>query len=140
MLQCLIVRALAGIASAEDGPSGVMRAPRPSGKRAYSILVAPISGQYPALAVLRPAVCLIVVDPELQKPLPAEHLRAFFGLTEAEARLAIRMAAGEDLRSAASRLEITYGTARARLAAIFHKTETRRQGELVRVLLSACAF
>ena len=139
-LQRLIARALAGIAAPEDGPGGVMRAPRPSGKRAYSILVAPIAGRYPALAVLRPAVCLIVADPEVQKPLPAEHLRAVFGLTGAEAKLAVLLASGEELRSAAARLEITYGTARARLAAIFQKTDTRRQGELIRLLLGACAF
>lgn len=40
------------------------------------------------------------------------------------------------LRSAATKLGITYGTARARLAEIFQKTETRRQAELVRLLLS----
>jgi DNA-binding CsgD family transcriptional regulator len=68
--------------------------------------------------------------------LPADRLRAAFGFTEAEARLAALMAAGEDLRSAAEALEITYGTARMRLAQIFDKTETRRQGELIKLLLT----
>jgi DNA-binding CsgD family transcriptional regulator len=139
-LQGLIARALSGIASPEDGPGGVMRAPRPSGKRSYTILVTRIAGRYPALAVLRPAVCIVVADPEAQRPLSANHLRAVFGLTEAEARLAVWLASGEDLRSAAARLKITYGTARARLAAIFQKTETRRQAELIRLLLGACAY
>jgi hypothetical protein len=31
---------------------------------------------------------------------------------------------------------ITYGTARARLAEIFQKTETRRQGQLITLLLT----
>ena len=113
-----------------------MRAPRPSGKRPYAIVVAPLNSFYPGLAVLRPAVCVIIADPEAERPLPAERLRAVFGLTEAEAKLAAMLTTGEDLRAAAARLEITYGTARARLAAIFSKTETRRQGELIRLVLS----
>ena len=51
-----------------------------------------------------------------------------------------RLAAGEGLRSAAQSLGITYGTARARLAEIFQKTETRRQGELVNLLLTTLAL
>ncbi len=139
-LQGLIARALAGIASPQDGPGGVMRAPRPSGKRPFAILVTPVSGRYPALAVVRPAVCIVIADPEAQKQLPADHLRVVFGLTEAEARMAALLASGEDLRSVAARLEVTYGTARARLATIFQKTQTKRQGELIRLVLAVCAL
>jgi DNA-binding CsgD family transcriptional regulator len=139
-LQCLIARALSGIATPEDGPGGVMRAPRPSCKRAYAILVAPVAGRYPALALLRPGVCIVIADPEAQRALPADHLRVLFGLTEAEAKLAALLASGEELRTVAARLEITYGTARARLAAIFQKTQTRRQGELIRLVLTVCVL
>ncbi|MGH7727595.1 MAG: hypothetical protein ACREM2_02220 [Vulcanimicrobiaceae bacterium] len=45
------------------------------------------------------------------------------------------MARGADLREAADELHITYGTARSRLAEIFQKTETCRQGELIELLL-----
>jgi DNA-binding CsgD family transcriptional regulator len=62
-----------------------------------------------------------------------------FGLTEAEARLADVLAAGEDLRAAALKLRITYGTARTRLAEIFQKTNTHRQAELVTLLLTLSA-
>ena len=41
------------------------------------------------------------------------------------------MANGETLREAASRLGITYNTARAHLRAIFAKTGTTRQAELL---------
>lgn len=138
-LEALIARATGGVPTIADGPGGIMRAPRPSGKRAYVISVAGIRGKYPALALLRPAVCVMIADPEAAQPVPAQRLRALFGLTEAEARLAALLAAGEDLRASAGRLEITYGTARTRLAAIFDKTQTRRQGELIRLLLAACA-
>jgi DNA-binding CsgD family transcriptional regulator len=63
-------------------------------------------------------------------------LQSAFGLTEAEARLATLLADGIELRVAAEILGITYGSARTRLAEIFQKTETKRQGELIRLLLS----
>jgi len=137
-LQGLIAQVLsAGPSPANRG--GIMRAPRPSGKRPYVILVAPVSPKYPALTVLRPAVCIVITDPDGQKPLPQQRIQAAFGLTAAEARLASLLASGVELRSAAAELKITYGTARVRLAEIFHKTETRRQGELIRLLLSTLA-
>jgi DNA-binding CsgD family transcriptional regulator len=49
----------------------------------------------------------------------------------------VQLAAGDDLRTAAANLGITYGTARVRLANVFNKTDTRRQGELIGLLLTA---
>jgi len=137
-LQTLIAGVLSG--AALPGVGGVMRAPRRSGKRAYGILVAPIAGRYPGLTAFRPAVCIIITDPETRTSLPSDRLRGAFGLTEAEAMLAALLATGEELRSAAAKLGITYGTARARLAEIFQKTDTRRQSELVSVLLTTLAM
>jgi DNA-binding CsgD family transcriptional regulator len=122
------------------GSGGSLRVARPSGKRAYAVLVSPLSTRYAALSALRPAVCIVIADPDAKNPLSARCLQASFGLTEAEARMAALLAAGENLRVTATRLGITYGTARARLAEIFQKTETRRQGELVKVLLATAAL
>lgn len=123
---------------AHPGKSGgVMRASRPSGKRAYAILVDPAACQHPALSFVRPAVCVVISDLEAQEHLSVDRLQAAFGLTGAEAKLAALLAAGEALRPSAAKLGITYGTARARLAEIFQKTQTRRQGELVRILVVA---
>jgi DNA-binding CsgD family transcriptional regulator len=66
-------------------------------------------------------------------------LRSVFGLTQAESALAALLAAGDDLRSAAEKLAISYGTARTRLAEVFQKTQTHRQGELIQLLLSTLA-
>jgi len=116
-----------------------MQTGRASGKRPYVILVCSLSRQFPALTSVRPAVCVVITDPDAQKPLPEDRIQSVFGLTAAEARLASLLASGVDLRSAAEMLKITYGTARVRLAEIFHKTETRRQGELIRLLLTTLA-
>src|SRR6476469_10394374 len=68
---------------------------------------------------------------------PIDLLRCHFGLTPAEARLALHLVAGETLRSAAVKLSITYETARTCLKSIFNRTGTCRQAELVIVILTA---
>ena len=64
-------------------------------------------------------------------------LRCHFGLTPAEARLALHLVAGETLKSAEVKLSISYETARTCLKSIFNKTGTCRQAELVIVILTA---
>jgi DNA-binding CsgD family transcriptional regulator len=68
---------------------------------------------------------------------PIDLLRYHFGLTPAEARLALHLVAGDALRSAAAKLSITYETARTELKNIFNKTVTCRQAELVIVIVTA---
>ena len=68
---------------------------------------------------------------------PIDLLQCRFGLTPAEARLALHLVAGETLRSAAVKLSISYETARTCLKSIFNKTGTCRQAELVIVILTA---
>jgi DNA-binding CsgD family transcriptional regulator len=68
--------------------------------------------------------------------LPSEpQLMSAFGLSCGEARLAICLAAGERLESAASRCGISYETARKRVKGVFEKTDTRRQSELVALVI-----
>ena len=67
------------------------------------------------------------------------QLRSQFGLTHAQAKLAIEIAKGEGLRVCTRRLGIAMSTGRSHLKQIFQKTDTRRQAELVR-LIAACRF
>jgi DNA-binding CsgD family transcriptional regulator len=66
-------------------------------------------------------------------PQPA-LLARIFGLTPAEARLAAVIAGGLSPEQAAEGLGISTVTARNQLRAIFAKTDTHRQGELVALL------
>jgi DNA-binding CsgD family transcriptional regulator len=69
--------------------------------------------------------------------LPATaRLRAEFGLTKAEARLAMRLAEGSSLVSAAQAFDVKLTTIRSQLQQVFAKTGTSRQSELVAMLLS----
>jgi DNA-binding CsgD family transcriptional regulator len=60
-----------------------------------------------------------------------------FDLTPQEARLVVRLIAGEPLRSCAKALGITYETVRTCLKSVFLKTKTHRQAELVLVIIRA---
>jgi DNA-binding CsgD family transcriptional regulator len=72
-------------------------------------------------------------------PVPsARLLQECFNLTAAEARLAQFMARAHSVENAARSLGVKLCTVRSQLAAIFEKTATARQAELV-VLLSRLA-
>jgi DNA-binding CsgD family transcriptional regulator len=64
-------------------------------------------------------------------------LQATFDLTPAEARLVLRLVAGDSLKSSAKALGIGYETARTTLKSVFHKTGTCRQVELVILVMRA---
>jgi DNA-binding CsgD family transcriptional regulator len=64
------------------------------------------------------------------------RLRAAFGLTKAEARLALRLAEGATLAGAAKEFNVKATTVRSQLQQVFAKTGASRQTELVALLLS----
>lgn len=64
----------------------------------------------------------------------AARLRTLFGLTAAEAALAVALHHTGDLSAAAAALSIGERGARTRLQSLFDKTDCRRQGELLRTL------
>jgi DNA-binding CsgD family transcriptional regulator len=64
------------------------------------------------------------------------RLRADFGLTKAEARLALHLAEGASLASAAEAFNVKLTTIRSQLQQVFAKTGTCRQPELVAMILS----
>jgi DNA-binding CsgD family transcriptional regulator len=66
-----------------------------------------------------------------------EFLKSKFDLTPAEARLVVRLITGESLRPCAKALGIKYETVRTYLKSVFQKTKTRRQAELVLVVIRA---
>lgn len=77
-------------------------------------------------------VMLLDLDAHLQ-PNPS-MLQQMFGLTLAETRLALLLAQGEVPMEIARSRRLSRTTVRSQLAAIFAKTQTRRQAELVSLL------
>ncbi len=83
----------------------------------------------------RTAAVVFITDPD-QRPLARpEALRILFGLTRAETKLAMVLLDGKSLSEAADLNDVGRETVRSQLKSIFLKTGTRRQSELIRLLL-----
>jgi DNA-binding CsgD family transcriptional regulator len=109
---------------------------RPSLRRSYAILVSPLSqkGNGP---VDHAAVAVLITDPERNVPAASEErLAQQFGLTPAEARVAVALLAGKTVETAAGELGIATTTLRTHVRSLLQKTGTGRQAELLGVLLS----
>lgn len=79
------------------------------------------------------AMALLLPASDLDATL-AQMLRESFGLTTAEARLAVLLAHGLTLAEAAERVGVSIHTVRNQLRAVFDKLGLNRQSELVRAL------
>jgi DNA-binding CsgD family transcriptional regulator len=126
----LVGRAAASWSETTLGPP--LAIPR-LGRRPLLVYAVPLAGE--ALDVFSAARALVIVVDLDARAVPAEtHLRHALGLTSAEARLAQQMAGGEALGTAANLLRIGKETARSQLKAVFAKTGTQRQSELVALI------
>jgi DNA-binding CsgD family transcriptional regulator len=116
---------------------GSMSLTRSSAGRPLSILVAPMMTNGASLLSQSPRVVLFITDPDSVYPTNLERLAGMFDLTPAESRMTDQLLQGKSLGDAAEELHITSQTARTHLKRIFGKTDTNRQSELMRVLLSS---
>jgi DNA-binding CsgD family transcriptional regulator len=125
---------LARAASGCDG--GTLALPRPRRGRPLYVIAAPLPEETLWLQPARRRVLLLLRDPAERAELEEQDLRSLFGLTPAEARLTLLLYRGEELAAAAAALGISPHTARAHLNAILAKTESNRQAELMRRLVT----
>jgi DNA-binding CsgD family transcriptional regulator len=109
---------------------GALRLSRPSHKRPYVAMVSPLAPRW----AREPAALVLVSDPDEAPMVPREVLIQLFGLTPAEARLALALGAGESLEDAAETFGVGLTTVRTQLRQVFAKTDTNRQADLVRLL------
>ena len=92
----------------------------------------------PVLSDDGPHSVLLLIDLDAT-PLPTPScLEQIFGLTPAEARLTLLLVGGKTLAEVAETLHLSIATMRSQLKAVFDKTHTHRQAELV-VLVSRLA-
>lgn len=126
--------------NAHGGPGRSVDVPRGGDRAPLRILVAPCGGPTVQedsdwLRHMRPTAMLLFTDPERDRLARKDELRRRFGLTSAETDIALEILRGDGREAAAARLGISVTTACTHLAHIFEKTGTRRQAELVRLLL-----
>ncbi|HYP57684.1 MAG TPA: helix-turn-helix transcriptional regulator [Beijerinckia sp.] len=78
---------------------------------------------------------LLIGNPSQQTTLHEIILHQAFGFTSAEAAISVALARGHDLDEIAQMRAVSIGTIRSQIKSIFAKTDTRRQAELVALLL-----
>lgn len=119
---------------------GTLRIPDASGHFATTLTVIPwrADGGPEALALLtRPAALILVEDGRHRQDRKRAAFQQQYGLTPAETRLAFELLQGGTRTEIAARLGVSLSTVRTHLSHIFDKTGTRRQSELVALLLHA---
>ena len=102
------------------------------------IMIAPM--QFSRSEAGQGAALLFVFDPEIAPSVGVDVVRALFGLSDAEAQLAVALGSGKTLEDAAQERGTSIHTIRTQLKSIFNKTGTKRQSDLVALLLSSPAY
>lgn len=141
----LVVTDPAGDASlrtvmADLGEAGIEGASR-------ALILPSLDGHPPSLAVLGllsdlqgaspPRLFLLrILGPTVPCAARAADLGELFGLTPAEAHIALKALAARRLQELATEVGISLATARTHLQRVFEKTGTHRQSELIKLLMS----
>ena len=108
---------------------------RKSGKKPLQLVAFPFVSNG-SLVDDRPQVLVFLSDPSSKPASRAAVLRALYGLSPTESRLADLLLQGFEVREAADHLRTTLETARFHLKRVLAKTGSRRQTELMRLMLS----
>lgn len=86
------------------------------------------------------AAMVFAFDPAYAPSLTVDRVRKLFGLTNAEAGLAVALCGGRTLDDISHERAVSLNTLRTQLKSIFAKTGTNRQTELVSLLLASPAY
>lgn len=113
--------------------------PRQDGEGSpYHISLHPLpAGETVARLAQRSEIAVVVRPPGRSGADVARRLQTAFHFTPAEASLAAALAAGASLADYAQQRNVALSTVRSQLKALYDKTDTRRQGELVARLRSS---
>jgi DNA-binding CsgD family transcriptional regulator len=82
-----------------------------------------------------PVALILITDLERQPKVLGRRLVDLFGLTPAEACLVVALVAGKRLEDIAEERGVRMPTLRTQLRAILDKTGTRRQADLMRLIM-----
>lgn len=116
--------------------SNTVAVPRPSGRAPLVLQAAPLGTSNAFAAPSDTSAIVFITDPEAGSELDRAAMRDLYQATAAEALLAELLCRGRTLAEAATERGISEATARTQLAELFQKTGTRRQADLIRVLMS----
>lgn len=135
-LHRLIERAIAAGGSSNPQVVAGMRITRTGGLDNLGILIRSVPVTEWSEAANRPAAIIIMRDSSSKVQGSQELMQRLYGLTPAEAILALKLLEGLTIDEAAYELSISRNTARCQLRAIFAKTGVTRQPELMSLFLT----
>ena len=119
-----------------DGSCGAaVTIARPSGQAPWVVTARPLLSSLP-FYLPGAAVLVRIINPSARHISP-DPRRSLFGLTPREAEVADALASGSSIDELAESLGISPNTARIHVRALFKKTGTNRQADLVRTLTLA---
>lgn len=137
----LIAATAVGGGSSETRTGGTLAVTRISGRRPYTLTVAPFRFSTLEFST-RPAVRAVVFlnNPDSTLSPTDELLRQVYGLTPAEIRLIVNLLKTESLKETALALGLTEASARQTLKRVFSKTDCHSQAALMKFLLMYAQF
>ena len=117
-----------------------MGLPHPQDGRLFTVLVSSLRSRdidrFGSLGMRDAAAMLVIHDPARPMQIPVEWIMDAYGLTLAEARVALCAASGATIPETAHRLNVSPNTIKTHLRKVFAKTDTNRQTELARLMAS----
>ncbi len=129
---------LQSVLSPENGENAdsdfAMSVTREEADTPLTVMVAPIG-----TGIAGKGAVLFVSDPSEAVELSIDAICGLYGLTPAEGRLALGLTNGHKLDDLAEEWNVSMHTVRSQLRQIFRKTDTSRQSELVKLILTGPA-
>ncbi len=110
-----------------------LRVPRPD-DQAWLISIVPLPASSPLAVQNAPSALVLIGDGSLGRGIRREDLIAIYGLTMAEAELAMLLGHGDSLSEAADHRGVKISTARSQMHSILQKMQIQRQADLTRIL------
>lgn len=102
----------------------------------YRVLVIPMPQVNAINLFSNPRVLVLISDPAVGREDIGSALKQIYRLTEGEVQVCLSLAAGKDTSSIADELAVSREAVRFHLKNVFSKTGVKRQGELIRLLLT----
>lgn len=137
-LQRLVRQAVATAAGKGLSHGGALRLAGRDGRRLH-LIVTPLPRESSPFGQ-GAAAALFCNDPDAAVVAVSRELERLFGMTPAEARLTEALVIGQSLQEYAEARRVSLNTVRTQLKAATAKTGTRRQADLVRVVLTGPAI
>lgn len=135
-LESIIRACRRNLAPGETPAGGWVSIARQDSGPDYAVLAIPMPEANDLHLFSNPRVLVLISDPGQGREDLGGALKNLYGLTNGEVHVCLSLAAGHDTKGIADELAVSRDAVRFHLKNIFSKTGVKRQGELIRLILS----